>query len=209
MDSCGVKHTEVSKATLGRIPVYIKYLRGLSPSCKSVSATSVARELGLGEVQVRKDLAALCGGGRPRTGYVRGELLHSLEEYLARGKGEAIIVGAGKLGTALLDYSGFADYGCEVLAAFDCKLKEPEVLPSGKTVYPMDYLGNFCREHEVGIGIIAVPAPSAQSVFDTLYANGVRNIWCFAPTRLYKPSDAFVQYENLALSLAHLKSQIV
>ena len=58
------------------------------------------------------------------------------------------------------------------------------------------------------LGVIAVPAAAAQEACNLLCESGVKAIWCFAPCRLYKPADVIIQYENLALSLAHLKMQI-
>lgn len=65
---------KISRATLGRAPAYLKFLRGIEDSTANISATTIAKELELGEVQVRKDLRALCGSGKPKTGYKVGEL---------------------------------------------------------------------------------------------------------------------------------------
>ncbi len=198
---------EISKATLGRLPMYLKYLRSLPDGTQTVSATAVARELGLGEVQVRKDLGALNCTGRPRIGYVTGELIDCMEKILRQDDGNAVIVGAGKLGRALLDYGGFAGYGIRILAAFDKKVTEEELV-GGKRVLPVGMLPEFCRTHAVRIGIIAVPAEAAQEVCGLLYGCGVKAMCCFSPCRLRAPQDAVVQYENMALSLAHLKMQL-
>lgn len=200
--------TDISRATLGRIPAYLRYLKNLPPCVQTISATVIARELGLGEVQVRKDLGALCGTGKPKIGYVCAELIDSLEGCLRSDDGGTVIVGAGKLGQALLDYGGFAAYGLSLLAAFDIKVNQPELTPAGRHVLPMEQLPAFCRAHQIRLGIIAVPAQSAQAVCNLLYDNGIRAMWCFAPCQLYHPADAIIQYENLALSLAHLKSQL-
>lgn len=199
---------EISKATLGRIPVYLRYLKSLPPETQTVSATVIAKELGFGEVQVRKDLAVSCSTGKPKVGYIRQELIESLEQFLGCKNGGAVVVGAGKLGTALLSYTGFEEYGCSVLAAFDTKVDAPITLTNGKNILPMTELSRFCEENAVQIGIIAVPREAAQEVLNRLCAVGIKSIWCFAPCRLYKPADVTIQYENLALSLAHLKSQI-
>lgn len=203
-----MKKTEISRATLGRIPAYLKYLRSLPQNIESVSATAIASGLGLGEVQVRKDLGTLCGSGKPRIGYIRSKLTESLEGYLECKNGGAIIVGAGQLGKALLDYGGFESFGILILAAFDKNPPGAQTSAKGKPILPMEALRPFCEENEVKLGIIAVPAESAQEVCNLLYDNGIRAIWCFAPCQLYKPADAVIQYENLALSLAHLKMQI-
>ena len=108
----------------------------------------------------------------------------------------------------MLDYSGFEDFGISVLAAFDKKAQEDTVSEGGKPIMQMSEFSDFCKVHNIQIGIIAVPSDAAQSVSNLFYENGVRLMWCFAPCQLYKPADAVIQYENLALSLAHLKMQI-
>lgn len=203
-----MKKTEVSRAALSRIPVYLKYLRSLSQNIENISATTIANELGLGEVQVRKDLGMLCGLGKPKTGYKCTQLIECLEQYLNCKNGGAIIIGAGRLGNALLDYNGFECFGILIKAAFDKKFEEPQFSVNGKPMLPMDALPEFCKNNNIKLGIIAVPAESAQDICNLLYENGIRAIWCFAPCQLYKPADAVIQYENLALSLAYLKMQI-
>ncbi len=195
---------EISKATLGRIPEYLKYLIFQSDA-DYISATTIAKGLGYGEVQVRKDLAHVCGKGKPKIGYSREELIGSLSEILSCEEGKAVIVGAGKLGTALLEYDGFLEYGIQICAAFDNKYKCDVTTSSGKTVYPIEKLSEYCKDFGINIGIITVPAQSAQETLDLLYKNGIKRICCFAPCKLECPTDVTVQYENLALSLAHLK----
>lgn len=203
-----MKNVDLSRATLGRIPSYLKYLRELPAERKNISATVIAKDLGLGEVQVRKDLGALCGSGKPRVGYVVEQLTSSLEKCVSGDFGGAVIVGAGKLGRALLDYGGFSDYGLDILAAFDKKNTESESSPSGRPILPVERFAEFCRQNTVSIGIIAVTADAAQEVFDLMYECGIRAMLCFAPCKLVIPGDAVIRYENMALSLAHLKMQI-
>ncbi len=203
-----MEQNEISRATLGRIPTYLKYLQDLPEEVLHISATSIARDLGLGEVQVRKDLGAVSNMGKPRIGYLKTELEQCLEKILKAGNGKAVIVGAGKLGKALLDYGGFSDYGISMLAAFDLKVSEPGTTGDGKKILPMAQLPGFCKENDVKIGVIAVPATAAPQVYKELYGCGIRAFWCFAPCKLPHDPDAVVQYENMALSLAHLKMQI-
>ena len=102
-----MKQIEVSRATMGRIPMYLKYLKSAIHSGDNISATTIAKQLGLGEVQVRKDLSAVSGAGRPKTGYNIGELIASLENFLNDGTiRKVVLIGAGKIGRALLDYKG-------------------------------------------------------------------------------------------------------
>lgn len=203
-----LKGTEITRPTLGRIPMYLRYLRALPDEVATISATTIAKDLGLGEVQVRKDLGSLCDLGKPKVGYPCKELIECLESLFSTSNGETIIIGAGRLGKALLDYGGFDEFGISVLAAFDEKTQEETFSQAGKPILPMNRLGDFCKQHNVKIGIIAVPSQAAQSVCNQLYENGIKSMWCFAPCRLYKPADADIRYENMALSLAYLKMQI-
>ena len=134
----------ISKLTLQRLPTYLSYLKSRpAQGNDAVSAAAIAGALGLGEVQVRKDLAAVSSAGRPKVGYLVSEL--------------------------------------------------PRV----------------CREKQVQIGILTVPAAAAQSCLDALVDGGVRAVWNFAPTHLNAPKGVLVQRENMASSLAllsyHLK----
>ena len=201
-----MKTTDVSRAALGRIPVYLKFIESLPQDVETVSATTIAKALGFGEVQVRKDLGAICGSGKPRIGYTVSDLKASLESLIDSRNGKTVIVGAGKLGRALLDYGGFSDYGLDILAAFDTEVSQNNA--SGKPILPIDGLHDFCKENDVSIGVIAVPAKAAQEVCDKLCQSGIKAIMSFAPCKLTAPEGVAIQYENMALSLAHLKTQI-
>ena len=194
----------ISKATLGRLPAYLHYVENVTS--EHISAPAIARALDLGEVLVRKDLSLVSGKGKPKTGYDTDALTASLKAALGVNKvTPAVLVGAGKLGTALMDYSGFRDYGMEIIAAFDKDAAKSRNI-SGKPVYPMEQLRRFCRIQDVKIGIITVPASAAQSVCDQLIASGIEAIWNFSPVMLKVPQGIALQNENLALSLAHLHS---
>ena len=204
---------ELSKAVLKRLPGYLNYLKSLSDdNGVYISATALANARGMGEVQVRKDLAAVSSGGKPKVGYHRESLIDDIEQFLGYDNTHhAVLVGAGKLGLALLGYSGFDAYGLQILAAFDA---DPaiEMTDSGKNVYPMDKLDAFCRANKVRMGIITVPAAYAQEVCDQMIAAGIKAIWNFAPTHLDVPEHILVQNENMATSLAvlsmHLQAQM-
>ena len=110
-------------------------------------------------------------------------------------------------GRALLDYAGFADYGLNILAAFDIAVAEPVASPKGKYIYPVSELDSFCSEHNARIGIIAVPAEAAQQACNELYNAGIKMMLCLAPCKLIPPNDTIIRYENIAQSLAVLKAQ--
>ena len=194
----------ISKKLLQRLPGYLSYLKSLPEDLEHVSATVIARELGFGEVQVRKDLAKISRTGRSRIGRSRQHLILDIEEFLDfSAKSGTIVVGAGKLGQALLDYKGFEDSGLNLLAGFDiCPLEKQT--PGGKPIYSMSRLESFCGYYDVRIGIISVPADSAQEVCNGLISNGITAIWNFAPIQLTVPEHVIVRNENLAVSLSTL-----
>ena len=204
--------SNISKQTLQRLPLYLSYIKALPEDApKNISATMKAEALQLNDVQVRKDLASVSSSGKPKVGYNVKDLVAELESFLGYDNvDDAIIVGAGSLGKALLNYGGFKAYGLNVLAAFD--LCEEPVEFQGKTIFPIDQLESVCRRMNIHIGIITVPAASAQEICDSLVKSGVRAIWNFAPVHLVVPEGILVQNENMASSLAllsnHLREQL-
>ncbi|MDO5296941.1 MAG: redox-sensing transcriptional repressor Rex [bacterium] len=197
----------MSRAALGRLPLYLDYLHNLADASPYISAARIAQSLNLGEVQVRKDLSSISGKGRPKLGYLKAELTRDLTLAL-RGDAVsyAVIAGAGSLGRALLDYEGFSVFGLEIAAAFDSDPQRLGTSARGKPILPWTELSDYCRSKDVRIGIIAVPASAAQTVCEAMLANGIAAIWNFAPCTLDIPDGVAVKYENLALSLAHLKT---
>ncbi len=208
-----MERREVSKSVLKRLPVYLSYLKSLPEgSATYISATALANALNMGEVQVRKDLAMVSEGGRPKIGYLRESLIEDISQFLGYDNTtDAVLVGAGKLGQALLGYSGFGAYGLNIRAAFDADPSE-ETAVEGKPILPVEQMEAFCRANKILMGIITVPAQFAQQVCDQMIACGIQAIWNFAPVHLDVPENILVQNENMATSLAvlsmHLEAQI-
>lgn len=209
-----VQRKEISKSVLKRLPGYLAYLKGMPEDAPThISATALANALNMGEVQVRKDLALVSDGGRPKIGYLRESLIEDIEQFLGYDNTtDAVLIGAGKLGRALLGYEGFAEYGLNILAAFDRNPPESGIDESGKPILTLDKLSAFCKNHKVLMGIITVPAVAAQSVCDQLVDCGIKGIWNFAPVHLEAPDGIFIQNQNMATSLAvlsvHLQAQM-
>ena len=200
----------IPKATLGRLPIYLQFLRSLpSRENSTISATTIAKGLSLGEVQVRKDLAAVSGAGKPKIGYNRLELIETLENYLGyRERKKAILVGAGKLGEALMGYGGFHDYGLYIVAAFDRNEAMDGLTVHDKPVFAVRRMVDLCRRMHIRIGIITVSPDQAQYVCDQLVSAGVLAIWNFAPVQLRVPDHVIVRNEDLSTSLAMLAHQL-
>lgn len=198
----------VSKKLLERLPLYLNYIKSLPETTENMSATAMAKALGLSGVLVRKDLAQISEGGRRKLGYVRSRLIRDLEEFLdVNSRIDAVVVGLGQLGQALIDYDGFEKSGLHVLAGFDIMPPALET-ESGKPLYAMNRLGAFCRGREIPIGIIAVPAERAQTACDKLLACNIKAIWNFSSAHLTTPDDVFLLNENLEYSLTAFRLQL-
>ena len=204
MDKSGI-----TISTLGRLPHNLQFLRELSvDDLPYISATVIAKKLSLGEVQVRKDLSAVSGAGKPKVGYKTVDLIKTLEAHLGQGDmTNAVLVGAGKLGKALLEFDDFEDYGVKIIAAFDCNETAIRYNRSIE-ILPMNDFDEYCKQNNVRIGIITVGEGSAQSVCDKMIESGITAIWNFAPCNLEVPDGILLKQERLALSLAYLNNKL-
>ena len=200
----------ISKQTLLRLPLYLNYLKQFGENQpEHISATTISEALRLNHVVVRKDLASVSTAGKPKIGYKTADLIAELEAFLGYNDvDDAIIVGAGKLGKALLTYKGFRDCGMNIVAAFDIDEELDDDDYGGKRILPMDKLMDLCERMRVRIGIITVPAENAQAICNLLIESGILAIWNFAPVHLEVPDGVLVHNENLAASLALLSKQL-
>lgn len=188
---------------LRRLPMYLNYLKTYSND--RISSRQLAQALGLGEILVRKDLAAVSNGGRSKIGHYCAQLTADIERFLDfHNVTEVVLVGAGKLGQALMDHSGFEETGMNIVCAFDIA-PETKRTVGGKPIYPMSKLNAYCRRNNIRMGIITVPPDQAQAVCYALADSGVLAIWNFAPVHLDAPKNVLVQNENLVESLTSLR----
>ena len=195
----------IPRTTMERLPGYLNFLRmQTGPDCERISSAAIAQEMNLSAITVRKDLACVASG-RPRVGYLRGELIERIAQVLGGGEcNSAGVVGVGNLGHALMCYKGFSNYGMRVLAGFDVDPRIAGAEVDGKAVYPMEELAPFVQRTGARIGILAVPASGAQAVCDQMVDAGIRGILNFAPAHLRAPADMLVRHEDFAVSLALL-----
>lgn len=196
-------------STLNRLTDYLVYLQIAPEEMTTFNAGWLANESGIGIDYVIKDLRDLYPDNA--TGiYGTLETVDKLEDYLGfHAANEAIIVGAGRLGRALMEYNGFAEKGLSVVAAFDAN---KYALDPARHIYHLDKLEEFIKDNSIKIGVITVPAAHAQDVADIMVRAGILGIWCFAPVKLKVPEDVYVQYENMSVGLAalanHVKAQL-
>ena len=196
-----------SRQALKRLPVYMSYLKALDlGETEYISSATVAEALDMNDVQVRKDLAAVCrSAGIPKKGFVVRDLIGGISDFLGYSEGnDAILIGAGNLGMALMSYRGFDNYGINIVATFDSR---PELIDN-KRIFDVSLVGEMCKKMNVKIGIITVPDSEAQKVCDLLVESGILAIWNFAPTHIKAPEEILVQNENMASSLALLSNHL-
>lgn len=196
----------VSRATASRLPAYLRYLKGeAGKGVEYVSSAAIAKDMGLSAVCVRKDLALVSSRpGKPRFGFEVRLLIEDIEKFLGYHRWtNAVIVGAGGLGRAILSYEGFENYGIHVIAAFDSSPAKVGAA-GGKPIYPMERLGDVVRRSDVKVCILTVPRSAAQEACDQAVVAGINAILSFAPVHLHVPEGVKVKYEDLAVSLAEL-----
>ena len=201
---------DFSEPTLRRLPIYLQYLKGLeSKNIQSISCSQIANDLNMNPIQVRKDIESTGVAGKPKVGYELKELIANIEKFLCcHIKNEAILVGAGHLGYALLGYHGFKEFGLEIVAAFDTSPDKVGKFINTKSVFHIDKLEEIIKRMNIEIGILTAPAAYAQQIADRMVNAGIKAIWNFAPVRINVKDDIIVQHENLASSLAVLSKKI-
>ena len=162
----------------------------------------MGERLGIPPTQVRKDLSYYGEFGRRGVGYHVEDLKKSLAKILGINKTwPAVLVGAGNLGRALVNYEGFQKIGLQITDVIDSNLDKIGNKVGDITVRSSKDLEEIVRTRQIKIGIIAVPASAAQDVTDLLIAAGIKSIWNFAPTRLVVPEGIIVRNEDLSVGI--------
>lgn len=203
---------EVSKATIGRLPLYLRFLQEASARGeKFISSSVIAQSISVSSVLVRKDLAVVSSNaGVPRKGFGVNTLIADIEKFLGYDNlSDVVIVGAGGLGKAFLGYEGFKNNGMNIVAAFD---KDESLVGSkvaGKPILSMKDFDDFVEKGKIRIGIIAVPKSAAQEVLDKMAGAGIKAIWNFAPAALLAPKGVTLKTEDLAASLSILAGKLL
>ncbi|MCK9302060.1 MAG: redox-sensing transcriptional repressor Rex [Bacteroidales bacterium] len=211
MTSNNDKPTAIMKATLQRMPLYYNYLIDRAKDGDIyASSTSIAQSLRLTPIQVRKDLACVSqNSGKPRMGFEIITLLKDIEIILGYNNVDnAVLVGVGRLGRALLSYSGFNGYGLNIVAGFDIDEDLIGIKINGKPIMPIYKFSQLVKSLNINIGIITVSSGAAQSVCNLMVSAGIKAIWNFAPIHINIPNNVILKNENLAASLASLSKEL-
>lgn len=202
--------TVITKQVIHRMKKYLDCLKNL-PSDKlvNITAETLAAAADCSVSTVRQDLYIVSNGEIPDVGYIVEYLITDLEHHLGYDQiNHAVLVGAGNIGHALMAYDGFAQYGVEIVVAFDKNSSLWGTTVGSISIFPLEKLHDLCQSMPLKIGIITVPAFSAQEVCDILIENGIKAIWNFAPIVLNVPNDVMVINENIAASLSILSQYL-
>lgn len=197
----------VSELTTNRLSVYLRCLHQLEASgVETISSQALAEQFGLNAAQIRKDLAYFGEFGVRGVGYYVKDLKRHLRQILGLDrKLKVAVLGAGNLGQALADYPGFRREGFEIVAMFDASdTKIGDASRSGVPIYDVRDLRKVARREHIDIGVIAVPAESAQPVLDMVVAAGVKAILNFSPGTLRVPPGVKLKSVDLTVSLESL-----
>jgi len=201
-----VNRPKVPTPSLNRLPLYYRYLlEAREQRLTVVSSEMLGDAAGVPAAQVRKDLGYLGEFGRPGIGYDVAEMQRRLAELLGLAtEKEVVVVGAGRLGSAIASYPGFATYSLRIVALFDQDPGKIGTKVGGLEVLDVKELARFVRERGIQMAILAVPAAEAQKVANQLVAAGIKAILNFAPVKLEVAPGIVVSNEDLAARLATL-----
>ncbi len=196
----------ISKAVIKRLPRYYRYLGDLMVSGEErISSGELSKKMGVTASQIRQDLNNFGGFGQQGYGYNVAYLHQEIGKILGLDvKHQMIIIGAGHLGQALANYTGFEKTGFHLVGIFDINPALGDLSLRGITVQMLNQLPDFLAENQVEIAALTIPREEASSVADLLVSNGVKAIWNFAHLDLDLPDDVVVENVHLSESLMAL-----
>jgi redox-sensing transcriptional repressor len=197
---------KISDSTVRRLALYLRFLeQSAAQNLATISSAELAQRGGTTSAQVRKDLSFFGSFGKRGLGYSVPELSARIREILGlKRTHRVVLVGAGKMGGALLHYRGFRQHGFDVVAVYDKDPKKIGTRSNSLMVRDVRQLEADLRKEPPDIAILVTPAEAAQEVTDRLIRAGVKAILNFAPVPLAVPSDVAVQSVNMALELETL-----
>jgi redox-sensing transcriptional repressor len=198
---------QLRRVVLERLMRYYRFLSEttLRRPAKTVTSGQIAEALDIDPTQVRKDFGAIGLLGMGRVGFEVCEVCRGIRHVLGFDEPyEAVMIGAGHLGSALMAYKNFAGYGLDIVAVFDNDPRKIGSKVAGRTVQSMRSLKPFIRRHNIRLAILTTPADVSQKLVDRVVSAGVKAIWNFAPIQVAVPPDVFVRNEHISLGLSEI-----
>jgi redox-sensing transcriptional repressor len=197
---------KISDSTISRLSRYYRTLgRLIEQKVQTVSSDEIAEIDGVTSAQVRKDLSFFGTFGKRGLGYNTVDLRNNIGNILGLfKKWNVVLVGAGNIGRALVDYEEFKKQGFLIRLVLD---NDPEKI--GKNIHdlriePFSEAAQLIKNHKIQIAIVAVPAAVAQEVVEKLTEAGIKAVLNFAPLSLKVPKDVVIKNENMSIELEAL-----
>jgi len=197
---------KIAESTVRRLSLYLRFLEEFEEQgAKTVSSEALAARGGTTSAQVRKDLSFFGSFGKRGLGYLVPALKTQLREILGLTRRyRVVVVGAGKIGSALVQYGGFGARGFDLVGIYDNDPKKIGKQWGSLTVRDVGQLEKDLKDHPADIAAVVTPADAAQAVADRLVKCGVTAILNFAPAQLQVPDTVTVKTVNLVLELEAL-----
>ncbi len=197
---------KIAESTVHRLSLYLRFLEhSVSQGLTTISSAELARRGATTSAQVRKDLSFFGSFGKRGLGYPVGELAAKLRDILGLDRTyRVVLVGAGRIGGALVQYPGFRQRGFNVAAIYDSDPKKIGSRWNGLMVRDVSHLEADLKKEPSDIAVVVTPADAAQDVVNRLVRAGVKAILNFAPVQISVPHDVHVKSVNMALELEAL-----
>ena len=207
------KSDSIPAPAVRRLSLYLRQLEAFQVrDMRTVSSKQLGEALSLSDAQVRKDLAYFGQFGQPGVGYRVPDLIQRVRRILGTDKvSNTLLVGVGNLGRALISFRGFAQRGFRIVAAFDndvAKIGKEVAGPTKLHIHALDELPAIAKARSARLGILAVPAESAQAVADQMISAGILGLLSFAPVRLQLGPEVSVSSVDLAVHLEQLSFKV-
>jgi len=200
-----LKKKNIPSITINRLSIYHRCLEKLAETekekeLKIISSFEIAEMTGINSAQIRKDLAYFGEFGKRGIGYPIIDLGKELKKILGLDKKWSVIIaGAGNLGKALIKYKGFKKRGFIIKGIFDNNPSKIGKRLGHIFIYDIKEIEKFIQKENISIGIIVVPADSAQEVADKMVRGGIKAILNFAPVHIILPPE--IKIHNVDLSI--------
>jgi redox-sensing transcriptional repressor len=196
------------RLTVGVAARLSRYLQVLTQARKMgkerISSQEISEYTNINATQIRRDLSTFGRFGKRGVGYRTDALLEEIRQILrTQGQHNIALVGAGRLGSAIASSPIFAEHGINIAAVLDNDPEKIGSLIGDLTIDSIDSIGEIARERNIIVGVIAVPADSAQNAADALIGAGAKIIFNYSEALLDVPSDVNVHTSNPAVDLLY------
>jgi redox-sensing transcriptional repressor len=197
---------QIPDIIVGRLPQYLRSLQRMQREGRQItSSQELGERLGISAAQIRKDLSQFGEFGKQGTGYLIDSLIDQLRQILHIDHDwDVVVVGIGDIGSAIVNYKGFADRGYRVFMIFDNDPAKIGTQVGAFTVQDAANLEQAIKENDIKIAMITTPASAAQAVADRLIDAGIRAILNYAPISLNIPRGVYVQYIDPSIHLQRM-----